>query len=1061
VAATTVADGALTPNTVTRTNNPSTGWVSPYQTDGYWGNQFNGTNAYLTVASNSGLAFGTNNFTIEFWAYLNTVSATQIFYSSQTSGSYTVAPDIYLYNGKLYVQVSSANPINGTGPTTLVANRWYHIALVKSSGTTTLYVNGTFEASYSDSYTYVIGANRPVIGVYGYNPTVYYLNGYLSNLRVVNGTAIVPPAGGPTSPLTPVPNTSLLTCQSNRFLDTNTQLTPKVITPSGTPQVTPYFYPSGFTAPAASPGAGLFAAASSQTLITTQTQVIPTGNFTIEVWAYVTSSTATQVFVSQGTSGSAGRTAIGIDNSSGAKWFCQVGGVFVYSSAAPVLNTWNYLAMTYNGATIALYLNGTLLNSASNTTSAQNSQLRVSGLWTPATAGYYLDGYLSNIRVSNTVRTVTSVPTTFLTSDANTTLLLNLADSNYNSATNGVQNNTFIDESNYAFPITRNGTPTQGSITPYWPNGQWSNYFNGTTDYLAAPNSAFSLGSNDFTIEGWFYLTQYNSIGFYLNGGSGTAYAAIRFELASATSQNLYISQTGSSWANTTTFTNNIPLNSWVHIAITRSGNSIKYYFNGAFVSPTITLTGALYAGPLNWIGAFSFSGVSGFYAGYASNIRVVNGTCVYTANFTPPTTPLTAITNTALLTCQSNRFRDNSTNNFTITPNGTPRVQAFQPFSPAASYSAATYAGSGYFNGSTDYLTTPANAAFTFGTGDLTLECWIYQTATSTSAYKVIFTDNVYAAAGGYALYSYNNALNLWRGGAEIIAPAGTINLNTWTHVAWTRSGSSNRLFINGTQVGATTTNANSYTGTITYIGASSVPTLFFPGYISNARIVKGTAVYTANFTPPTTPVTNIAQTSLLLNMANAGIYDAAVQNNMITVGNAQVSTAQSKWSPSSMAFDGSGDYLRILPVLPSLTLGTSNFTIDGWVYFNTVAGAQTIFDQRPAGTNGAYPVLYMNGATMVWYVNTAGQITSGSLATGVWYYFAVTRSSSVTRMYINGSQVGSNYSDTNNYLASGTLIGITSDIASGLNGYLQDFRITRGVARTITTPTAAFPTR
>jgi hypothetical protein len=96
-----------------------------------------------------------------------------------------------------------------------------------------------------------------------------------------------------------------------------------------------------------------------------------------------------------------------------------------------------------------------------------------------------------------------------------------------------------------------------------------------------------------------------------------------------------------------------------------------------------------------------------------------------------------------------------------------------------------------------------------------------------------------------------------------------------------------------------------------------------------------------------------------------------------------------------------------------------------------------------------------------VVWYVNSVGQITSSALSTGVWYYFAVTRSASVTRMYINGAQVGSDYADTNNYLASGTLIGVTSDIASGLNGYLQDFRITRGVARTITTPTAAFPTR
>jgi hypothetical protein len=197
---------------------------------------FNGSTDYLSVASTTALAFGTNNFTIEFWAYLNTTSGAQIIYSSQTSGSYTVAPDIYQQSGKLYVQVSSTNPINGTGPTTLVANRWYHIALVRSSGTSTLYVNGVSEASFADSNTYVIGANRPVIGVYGYNPTVYYLNGYVSNLRVVNGTALYTGAFTPsTTPLTLIANTSLLlnTVSGAQFADSSTNSF--TLSRSGTP----------------------------------------------------------------------------------------------------------------------------------------------------------------------------------------------------------------------------------------------------------------------------------------------------------------------------------------------------------------------------------------------------------------------------------------------------------------------------------------------------------------------------------------------------------------------------------------------------------------------------------------------------------------------------------------------------------------------------------------------------------------------------------------------------------------------------------------------------------
>ena len=123
----------------------------------------------------------------------------------------------------------------------------------------------------------------------------------------------------------------------------------------------------------------------------------------------------------------------------------------------------------------------------------------------------------------------------------------------------------------------------------------------------------------------------------------------------------------------------------------------------------------------------------------------------------------------TSLLTAQSATIVDNSANSFTITNNNTVTAGNSQiPFSGTYSY---------LFNGTNQWLNTPTNAAFTFGTGELTVECWIYQTSSSTGAYKVIMQDNVYGSAGGWALYSYNNALNLWKGGTEIIAPSGTIS--------------------------------------------------------------------------------------------------------------------------------------------------------------------------------------------------------------------------------------------------------------------------------------------
>ena len=611
--------------------------------------------------------------------------------------------------------------------------------------------------------------------------------------------------------------------QNNTFLDSSTNAF--TITRTGTPTQgsrTPY-WPNG-------QWSNYFVASSLQTLLTTQTQVIPTGNFTIECWVYVTSSTATQVFVSQGTGGSAGRTAIGIENSTGAKWYCQVGGVFVYSSSAPTLNTWNYLAMTYNGATIALYLNGTLLNSASNTTSAQNEVLRISGLWTSPTAGYYFDGYLSNVRVSNTVRTVTSVPTAPFTSDANTTLL-----------------------------------------------------------------------------------------------------------------------------------------------------------------------------------------------------------------------------------TCQGNSFVDVSGTPKTITPSGGPSVQAFQPFSPAASYSAATYAGSGYFNGSTDYLSSTITAL----SGQFTIEFWFYKNGTG-SNYCFTIGDSISSTGIEIYIGSSGSAFNLFSNGAVQITSSTVPVANSWNYIAATRDASNViRLYLNGTQIGSTYTSSATFS-TALKIGVeiyNSVITGYSNSYISNFRISNNVRTVTSI---PTSPLANDANTIFLGNMANAGIYDAAVQNNVITIGDAQASTTQKQWGTTSMKYDGTGDWLTAVDG-PQLQLGTGDFTIEGWLYLTANGVVYGVLSKGTGTTGWSVSVSVLNKLQFNYTISSLTGTTT--LATGTWYYFAVVRSGSATgnlKLYLNGSvEATSGGAVTDNFNQTNTLyVGADRVGSSALNGYLQDIRITKGVARTVTTiPTAAFP--
>jgi hypothetical protein len=640
-------------------------------------------------------------------------------------------------------------------------------------------------------------------------------------------------------------------------------------------------------------------------------------------------------------------------------------------------------------------------------------------------------------------------------------------------STNGQQNNTFLDSSTNNFTITRNGTPTQGSITPYWPNGQWSNLFAANGDYISVPDAAnLELGNSDFQMSAWIYLTAYpaNNAGSYSSSilSKGTFAGTRSYEFgvggASGTTLGLGLTNTGATSTNIAgSFS--FALNTWYAVRATRVSNRVYLFVNGnllnaggtAYTDTVSNGTDTLKVGRSNLDATYLFQ-----FFGYISNVSLAIGGSGYSiVSYIPATTPTTTVTSDIkFLSCQSNRFRDNSSVPATVSVFGTPTVQAFQPFSPTASYTTALYGGSGYFNGSTDYLTTPSNAAFAIGAGDFTIEGWVYTTAALTTnvLFAVAINDGLtlYVTGGNLIVRSFDTA--------DLLSSSTIPTLNAWTHIAATRSGTSLRIFVNGVQT-ATTTNSTNFPQGQAVVGAGSlVGAAPWVGYVSNFRLVKGTAVYTANFTPPTAPVTAITNTSLLLNMTNAGIYDAAAQNNAITVGDAQASTTiTAQWPPTSMKFDGTGDWLTAIDN-PQLQLGTGNFTIEGWVYLSAIGVVYGVLSKGTATTGWSVNITVLN---RLQFSYTASNLTgTTTLATGTWYYFAVVRSGSATgnlKLYLNGSlEATSGGAVTDNFNQTDILyVGASRTGTTPLNGYLEDIRITKA-ARTITaSPTAAFPTR
>jgi hypothetical protein len=624
------------------------------------------------------------------------------------------------------------------------------------------------------------------------------------------------------------------------------------------------------------------------------------------------------------------------------------------------------------------------------------------------------------------------------------TLLLNT------SSTNGAQNNTFLDSSSNNFTITRNGNTTQGTFTPFSQTG-WGNYIAGTSDYIkVASNAAYGVGTGNFTLEAFFYVRTLGTVKPFTLGNVSSEPIAVTF-----TATNIRIDIAGST--SIINVAQTIPLNSWNHIAFVRSGTGsgqVALYLNGSRIT-TGTSSGSISAsdfqyGGIDWTGGFGL-------VGHYSNVRYSNTARYSGTTYTVPTEPFTSDANTLVLAAQSNRFVNTSSYGGTVTVSGA-SVQSFSPFDPTAAYDSAVVGGSGYFDGTGDYLSVADDVALQFGSGTFTINCWVYRSVAG--VVHTIASKGASTPTGWVFQINASNQLVFTHTSTNITSTA-TIPAGSWTYVSVVRSGTGSgqtAIYINaGSSVtGTVSTNFNQTTAL--NIGTDRSTTNNFNGYISGFEYIKGSAITPAL---PTVPPTTTNSPSLLTNFTNAGIFDSTAKNNLETVGNAQVSTTQAKFGTTSMSFDGTGDWL-LMPDSPNLQLLTGDFTIDGWVYINTAGVAYGIVSKGTATTGWSVNVTSGN---KLQFSYTATQLTGAtSLAATTWYYFAVVRSGSATgnlKVYLDGSvDATSGGAVTDNFNQTSSMyVGASRTGTTALNGYLDEVRVTKGVARDVTTvPTAVF---
>ena len=492
--------------------------------------------------------------------------------------------------------------------------------------------------------------------------------------------------------------------------------------------------------------------------------------------------------------------------------------------------------------------------------------------------------------------------------------------------------------------LVSTGTGVQwGALSPGY---NYSSQFGGGNQWLGvtSSNAAFGFGTGDFTVEGWFYptLNPTNGVGTIFEFRS-TANASACTMRINASLQLMFYD--GPANVETAFTTRTVSLNTWQHVAFVRIGNTVYGYING-LLAGSVGVTSNLGSSQPFYIGTNQTPSYN--YYGLASNLRVIKGTGIYTGAFTPPTSPLSAISGTSILTCNAiTPTSDSSTNNFQLTnTNGVTTTATQSPFTsttvsiPTSSLTAVNqqFTGDGstttfsvaggytpnaiavYYNGlklrngsdvtvtsgstivfaiapqsgalidvvasvPTTYSSiTPVSYSTSFSgssqwlsiaysatpmslTGDYTIEAWIYPTA---------FTNG--SSANGLSVLSQGGSQGTDVNGVSIqLTSAGVIQnitknvngnvlstksgvpLNTWSHIAVCRIGSSITIYVNGNPG-----NTVSLAGTITnasfplYIGRPSTVDYwgYFQGYISNVRVVNGVGVYTGAFTPPQTPL-------------------------------------------------------------------------------------------------------------------------------------------------------------------------------------------------------------
>jgi len=377
-------------------------------------------------------------------------------------------------------------------------------------------------------------------------------------------------------------------------------------------------------------------------------------------------------------------------------------------------------------------------------------------------------------------------------------------------------------------------------------------------------------------------------------------------------------------------------------------------------------------------------------------------------------------------------------------------------------------------------FVSFPSNTALALGTGDFTIECWVYIVGFIGGFFPIFQMSTSTSSAAGvpWLMLSSTPASGIQMGvhGGVSISATATFATGTWYHIAICKTSSTVTMYVNGTAVTVSSTNLATFVAaSLGQAGAAlgfRITPNFANGYISNFRVVKGSVLYTGNFTPSTTPLTPVSGTVLLVPGNSGSILDHTRRASISTRGSIITTGKMKRFGNNALYFNGASPWpVAMMNGGQVGSIKTGDFTVECWVNVTTgqTGGTRAFISQYSQNTvaENAFLLGFKDGRFEFYYgpfggtVFMTGSITY-SITAGVWQHVAVTRSGTTFTMWVNGKNAGSvtssltgTASPTTPYVLGGTArspnAGGTENGVTYLayDGYLDEIKVTAGVAR------------